>query len=80
MIAEAVRSVQGLSGKVKLSAEERAFVNEQAAQLSDQVMRAWAERRYRRREKLRPCCVSLAVALALDVAHKMARPGENLSN
>jgi hypothetical protein len=79
MIAEAVLCVKGLSSKVSLSTEERTFVNEQAARISEEMMQAWASTRYKGRKKIRPCCVGLALALAMDVAHKMSLPGEKLA-
>lgn len=79
VVAEVVRCVRDLSSRVSLSARERAFVNEQAARLSEQSMQDWASRRYKSRENLRPCCVPLAIALALDLAQSMALPGEQLT-
>lgn len=78
IVAEVVRCVRDLSSKVELSGDEQKFVNEQARLLSDQVMQNWATGRYRGRRKIRACCVGLAMAVALDVAHRMSLPGEGL--
>ena len=79
IVAEAVRCVRELSSKVELSGEEQKFVNEQARLLSDQVMHNWAKGRYGGKRKIRACCVGLAMAVALDVAHRMSLPGEGLA-
>ena len=79
IVAEAVRCVRELSSKVDLTGDEKRFVNEQARLLSDQVMHNWAKGRYGGKQKIRPCCVGLAVAVALEVAHCMSLPGDGLS-
>ena len=80
IVAEVVRCVRGLSSRAALTADEQKFVNEQARLISDQVMHEWAKSRYGGRRKIRACCVGLAVAVALDVAHRMSLPGEALNS
>ncbi len=80
IVAEVVRCVRGLSSQVNLTADEQKFVNEQARLISDQIMHNWAKGRYGGKRKLRACCVGLAVAVALDVAHRMSQPGEGLGS
>ena len=78
IVAEVVRCVRGLSSQVELTAEEHKFVNEQARLLSEQIMHSWAKGRYGGKRKIRACCVGLAMAVAMDVAHRMSLPGEGM--
>ena len=78
LVAEAAQYVHGLSARANLSDVERAFVNEQAAVLSELAVQQWAVARYKGRKQLRPCCVGLAVAVALGMAHRTSAPGEAL--
>lgn len=78
LVGEAVQNIQVLANQAVLSPDERAFVNAQAAEISEQVMQKWAAARFRERKKVRPCCVGLAVGLAMSVAHRMAMPSEEL--
>src|SRR5437588_9739991 len=75
-IAEAVRCVRGLSEKIELSGDERKFANEQAVRLCDDIMQHWANHRYRGRKKVRACCVSVALAIALVMADKIANEAD----
>jgi hypothetical protein len=71
-LADTVQCVKDLCHRFDLNEHERKFVNEQAVALSEAMMQAWASARYAGKKRIRACCATVSMAMAMTVVHKTA--------